>query len=64
MAYDSLPLKDAATLLFFTTNMEILNFAQQANISFQICPAVLLTSLIAGMASRPDQGRDHIHAEG
>ena len=28
-AYDSLPLKDAATLLFFKSQSELLSFAQQ-----------------------------------
>jgi hypothetical protein len=28
-AYESLPLKDAATLLFFTSQSELLTFAQQ-----------------------------------
>lgn len=28
-AYDSLPLKDAATLLFFKTHAELVTFAQQ-----------------------------------
>ena len=31
-AYDSLPLKDAATLLFFTSQSELMNFAQQVKV--------------------------------
>jgi len=30
-AYESLPLKDAATLLFFTNKSELLTFAQKVN---------------------------------
>lgn len=30
-AYESLPLKDAATLLFFTTQTELLSFAKEVN---------------------------------
>lgn len=32
-AYDSLPLKDAATLLFFKSQNELLTFAQQVYLS-------------------------------
>lgn len=32
-AYESLPLKDAATLLFFKTQTELMNFAQQVRYS-------------------------------
>ena len=31
-AYESLPLKDAATLLFFTSQSELLKFAQQVSV--------------------------------
>jgi 26S proteasome regulatory subunit N12 len=31
-AYESLPLKDAATLLFFTSQSELLKFAQQVGV--------------------------------
>jgi len=33
-AYESLPLKDAATLLFFTSQSDLLKFAQQVGILF------------------------------
>lgn len=33
-AYESLPLKDAATLLFFATQSELLTFAQQVSQPF------------------------------
>jgi 26S proteasome regulatory subunit N12 len=33
-AYESLPLKDAATLLFFTSQSELLTFAQQVGVMF------------------------------
>lgn len=33
-AYESLPLKDAATLLFFTTQSDLLTFAQQVGYLF------------------------------
>ncbi len=33
VAYDSLPLKDAATLLFFKSQSELLKFAEKVKIS-------------------------------
>jgi 26S proteasome regulatory subunit N12 len=36
-AYESLPLKDAATLLFFTTQSDLLAFAQQVRIPDILC---------------------------
>lgn len=35
-AYDSLPLKDAATLLFFKSQSELLTFAQQVWLCFSV----------------------------
>lgn len=55
-AYESLPLKDAATLLFFTSQSELIKFAQQ--VSFSPIPQVSLDitnpilSVSAGLASK------------
>jgi hypothetical protein len=35
-AYESLPLKDAATLLFFTTQSDLLTFAQQVYLTLDL----------------------------
>lgn len=47
-AYESLPLKDAATLLFFTSQSGLLKFAQQVNTfeSFLSSMAHLVDSVV------------------
>jgi len=44
-AYESLPLKDAATLLFFTTQYDLLKFADAVNSPLIICK-YLLTNIL------------------
>lgn len=38
-AYESLPIKDAATLLFFTTPSQLLSFAQEVGASCDLSDA-------------------------
>jgi hypothetical protein len=66
-AYESLPLKDAATLLFFRSKSEVLDFAKQvrAQVPQYTCSALTPSCrLSAGLASRPDTRADYIHSKG
>lgn len=63
-AYESLPLKDAATLLFFNSQSELLTFAQQvesivANLLFP-----MLNFVVAWVASQSLRIHDYLRAEG
>jgi len=61
-AYESLPLKDAATLLFFTNQSELLTFAQKV---FKIAADITFTKLHdipARLAGRSHFVYDHIQA--
>ena len=66
-AYESLPLKDAATLLFFRSQSEVLDFAKQVraqDLSMNICVLTSSCNLPAGLADRLDTRGDHIHSKG
>jgi len=66
-AYESLPLKDAATLLFFRSQSEVLDFAKQVSAQYLGMRVHALTSschLSAGLAGRLDTRADHIHSKG
>lgn len=64
-AYESLPLKDALTLLFFNNQSELLIFAQQVcllSVSFHTLTLILLN--VAGLAGRPIKISDNFCNEG
>ena len=64
-AYESLPLKDAATLLFFTSQSELLKFAQQVGVlSGHIYFFTWLNSAAARMASESHGIFYYFRAEG
>ena len=47
-AYNSLPIKDAATLLFFRTQQEVLTYAQQVERLDNYFTIQILTSIYSG----------------
>jgi hypothetical protein len=66
-AYESLPLKDAATLLFFRSQSEVLDFAKQVRaqgLCMFVQPLTSSPRLSAGLANRPDARGDYIHSKG
>ena len=65
-AYESLPLKDAATLLFFRSQSEVLAFAEQVRVQDLGMGVYVLTSSYysAGLADRLDTRSNHIHSKG
>jgi 26S proteasome regulatory subunit N12 len=66
-AYESLPLKDAATLLFFRSQSEVLDFAKQVRAQDLDMRVHVLTPsyhLSAGLAGRLDTRADYIHSKG
>ena len=65
MAYDSLPLKDAATLLFFTSRNDLIAFAQQVSFCISIfASSGSYRNVAEGLASEPSRGVDHVQKEG
>jgi hypothetical protein len=63
-AYESLPLKDAATLLFFKTQSDLLKFARQVSwLALFHLPFIDHPLLIAWLASEPYRRHYHIRAE-
>ena len=61
-AYNSLPLKDAATLLFFKNQTELLSFARE--VQLVITPWILRADvLLARVGNRPDGCDDPFHEE-
>ena len=65
MAYDSLPLKDAATLLFFTNRNDLITFAQQVSFFVLTFKCINIHGNVSeGLASEPSRGVDHIQKEG
>lgn len=65
VAYDSLPLKDAATLLFFTNRNELIAFAQQVYLLGHRVKLILNSFCYAAwMASQPCRRNHHICDKG
>ena len=61
-AYNSLPLKDAATLLFFKNQTELLSFAREVQLT--LTPWILCADCFAAwMADRLDGCDDSLHKE-
>ena len=62
-AYESLPLKEAATLLFFKSQTDLMNFAQQVRFMFCISVPAPWADLncvwIAGVANQSYSRNDH-----
>jgi hypothetical protein len=66
-AYESLPLKDAATLLFFRSQSEVLDFAKQVRVQdlgMRVHPLTPSCHLSAGLVGRLDTRVDYIHSKG
>ena len=66
-AYESLPLKDAATLLFFRSQSDVLNFAKQVRPQDVSIRVYVLTSSChhpAGLADRLDTRSNYVYSKG
>ncbi len=60
VAYDSLPLKDAGTLLFFESKSELLQFADQASSFPHHFTSIDLQAIAAEMAGQHAGGYNYI----
>ena len=66
-AYESLPLKDAATLLFFRSQSEVLDFAKKVRTQDLGMRVLALTHSChpsAGLAGRLDTRANYVHSKG